>query len=99
MVLCDVYFKRFDLTKGLLFDTFSITVWYKLCHYGHSVLRVRFIFTTDEFVDRTRNFNSNASQLKPKIYEKNAPQARFFNDITCATGKTYQTNAPQARFF
>jgi len=25
-VLCDMYVKRFDLTKGLSFDTFSITV-------------------------------------------------------------------------
>jgi len=31
MVLCDLYLKRFDLTKGLLFTTFVITVWYKLC--------------------------------------------------------------------
>jgi len=37
MVLYDLYLKRFDLTKGLLFDTFVITVWYKLCHCDHSV--------------------------------------------------------------
>ena len=30
MVLCNLYLKRFDLTKGLLFKTFVITVWYKL---------------------------------------------------------------------
>ena len=40
MVLCDLYPKRFDLTKGLLFDTSSITVWYKLCRYDHSVLEL-----------------------------------------------------------
>jgi len=40
MVLCDLYLKRFDLTKGFLFDTFSITVWYKLCRYNHSVLEL-----------------------------------------------------------
>jgi len=28
MVLCDLYFK----TKGLLFDTFIFTVWYKLVY-------------------------------------------------------------------
>ena len=28
MVLCDLYLKRFDLTKGLLFETFVITVVY-----------------------------------------------------------------------
>jgi len=38
MVLCDLYLKRFDLTKDLLFDTFSITVWYKSSRYDHSVL-------------------------------------------------------------
>jgi len=30
MVLCDLYFK----TKGLLFDTFILTVWYKLVYDG-----------------------------------------------------------------
>jgi len=40
MVLCDLYLKRFDLTEGLLFDTFSITVWYKFCRYDHSVLKL-----------------------------------------------------------
>jgi len=40
MVLCDLYLKRFDLTKGLLLDTFLITVWYKLCRYDHSVLEL-----------------------------------------------------------
>jgi len=70
MVLCDLYLKRFDLTKGLLFDTFSVSVWYKLCHYDHSVLRVRIILTTNELVDRTRNFKSNASWFKQKNMKK-----------------------------
>ena len=35
MVLCDLYLKRFDFTKGLLFDTFCITVWYKVCRCDH----------------------------------------------------------------
>jgi len=78
MVLCDLYLKRFDLTKDLLFDTFSITVWYnlKLCHCDHSVLRVRINFTTNELVDRTRNFKSNASRFKQKKYGKKAPQKK-----------------------
>jgi len=38
MVLCGLYLKNFDLTKGLLFDTFIITVWYILCRGDHSVL-------------------------------------------------------------
>jgi len=41
MVLCDLYLKRFDLTKGLLFETFVITVWCKLCRSDHSVLEFK----------------------------------------------------------
>ena len=41
MVLCDLYLKRFDLTKGLLSKTFVITVWYKLCRCDHSVLNFK----------------------------------------------------------
>ena len=40
-VLCNLYFKRFDLTKGLLFKTCVITVWYKLCRCDHSVLEFK----------------------------------------------------------
>jgi len=29
--LCDLYLTKFDLTKGLLFDTFFITGFYKSC--------------------------------------------------------------------
>jgi len=35
---CDLYLKRFDLTKGLLFHTFLIIVWNILCRCDHSVL-------------------------------------------------------------
>jgi len=89
----------FDLTKGLLFDTFSVTVWYKLCHYDHSVLRVRIIFNTNELVDTTRNFKSNASQFKQKNYGKNAPQARFLMKQNAPQARLIKQNAPQARFF
>jgi len=41
MVLCDLYLNQFDLTKGLLFDTFVITVWYNLFRYDHSVLEFK----------------------------------------------------------
>jgi len=40
MVLCDLYLKRFDLTKGLLFATFLMTVWYKLWRCHDSVLEL-----------------------------------------------------------
>jgi len=49
---------------------------------------VGIIFTTNELVDRIRNFKSNTSLFKKKLYPKNAPQARFF----------MKQNAPQARF-
>jgi len=38
MMLCDLYLKRFDLTKDLLFETFLITVWYKLRRCDRSIL-------------------------------------------------------------
>jgi len=41
MVLCDLSLKMFDLTKGLLFDTFVLTVWYKLCRCENSVLEFK----------------------------------------------------------
>jgi len=40
MVLCDLYLKRFDLTKGFLFKTFLISVWYKVWRCDHSVLKL-----------------------------------------------------------
>ena len=40
MVLCDLYLKRFDLTKSLLFETFLLTVWYKLWRCDHPVLEL-----------------------------------------------------------
>jgi len=45
MVLCNLHLKRFDITNGLLFDTFSITVWYKFCRHDHSVLELEMIPT------------------------------------------------------
>ena len=64
-VLCDLYLKRVDLTKGLLFDTFSITVWYKFCRYDHSVLELEMIPTR---CCRSRNH-----------FQKIWPAAHFFH--------------------
>jgi len=55
MVLCELYLKRFDLTKDLLFKTFVITVWYKLCRCDHSVLEFKSFSLLIELVDRIRN--------------------------------------------
>jgi len=63
-VMCDLYLE----TQSLLFDTFIITVWYKLYRCDHSVLEL------DSF-SQLMNW-SNAPQLKKKNTEKNAPQAR-----------------------
>ena len=41
MVMCDLYLKRFDFIKGLLFGTFVITVWYKLSRCDHCVLEFK----------------------------------------------------------
>jgi len=53
MVLCDLYLQRLDLTKGLLFKTFVIDVWYKLCRCDPSGPEI--IFTINELVDRMRS--------------------------------------------
>jgi len=36
---------------------------------------------------------------KKIFYEKNAPQARYFNETKCAAGKTYQTKCAAGQFF
>jgi len=36
-VLCDLYLNRFDLTKGLLFETSEITI----CRCDYSVLKFK----------------------------------------------------------
>jgi len=38
LVLCDLYLMKFDLTKGLLFNTFFIAIFYELCRYDYWVL-------------------------------------------------------------
>jgi len=50
-------------------------------------------------VDRIRNFKSNASRFKKKVYDKNAPQARFFMEQNAPQARLMKPNAPQARFF
>ena len=55
MELCDLYLKRFDLTKVFVFKTFVITVCYKLCRCDMLSIGVQIIFTTNELVDRIKN--------------------------------------------
>jgi len=64
----------------LLFDTFIITVWYKLYYCDDSLsIGVRIIFTTNELVDRVRNFKSNAFRFKKFFMEKCAAD-QIFNE-------------------
>jgi len=55
--------------------------------------------TTNELVDITRNFKSNASRFKKILYEKNAPQATFLMKQNAPQARTIKYNAPQAIFF
>jgi len=50
-------------------------------------------------VDRIRNFKSNASLFEKILYEKNAPQARFFTKQNAPQARLIKYNAPQAGFF
>ena len=63
MMLCDLYLKRFDLTKGLLFETFLITVWYKLCRCDHSVLELEPFSPTMKWQTEYATWN----QMPPKM--------------------------------
>ena len=65
------------------------------------------IFTTNELVDRIRNFKSSASQFKKIFYAKYAPHARFLmkqiagktHQKKCPAGKTYQTKCAAGQIF
>jgi len=50
-------------------------------------------------VDRIRNSKSNATLFKKNLFEKNAPQARFFMKQNAPQARLIKLNAPQARFF
>jgi len=62
-------------------------------------IEVGIILTTNELVDRTKNFKTNASRFKQKKYETNAPQARFFMKQNAPQARLIKQNAPQARIF
>jgi len=75
MVLCDSYLNRFDLTKGLLFDTFVTTVWYKLCRCDHSVLEFKsFSLRMNWYTELKTSNEMHPRGIKKKIFnERNAP--------------------------
>jgi len=58
-------------------------------------IEIEIIFTTNELVDRTRNFKSNAS--RDAFDAKNVPQARFFMTQNALQARPIKQNAPQAR--
>jgi hypothetical protein len=95
LVLCDLYLKRFDLTKSLLFDTFFITDLAQFFLLWSLSIGVPIILTTNELVDRIEESKSKASKndweeyflkkmrRRPVFFmEKNAPQATFFDCIS-----------------
>jgi len=84
MKLCNLYLKRFDLTKGLSFDTFSSTVWYKLCRYDHSLLELESFSPPINWLIEQEASNQMHSGLSKQIVQ-------IFNKTKCAAGKTYQT--------
>jgi len=78
MVLYDLYLKRFDFDKGFVIWHFLNYCLVQIVLLWSFSIGVRLIFTTNKFVDRTKNLELNASQLKKIFNFKNAPQARFF---------------------
>ena len=98
--------------KLCLYVSFDFNVSYSSC-WGYSLINtlklnknlwslnigVGIFFTTNELVDRTRNFKSNASRFEQKNYEKNAPQARFLMEQNLPQAKLIKQNVPQARIF
>jgi len=77
MMLYDLYLKTFDLTKGLFWNFLNYCLVQTVSLWSLNI-GVGIIFTTNELLDRIRNFKSNASLFKKNMYEKNALQARFF---------------------
>ena len=70
MVLCDLYLMSFDLTEGLLFDTFSLTVWYKVCCHEHSVLELESFSPPMNWQTQQETSNEMHSSLSKKIMKK-----------------------------
>jgi len=77
MVLCDLYLKRFDLTKGLLFDTVSITVWYKLCRYYYSVLELESFSLPMNWYTQQETSNQMHPGLSKQIMKKMRRRPNF----------------------
>ena len=96
IVLRDLYLKRFDLTKGLLFKTFvnNFHNYYlvQIVSLWSLSIGVQTIFTSNKLVDRIKNLKWNASpnDLEEDFLWKECAAGQIFNEIKCAAGKTYQ---------
>jgi len=86
------------LTKGLLFDTFSITVWYKLCRYDHSVLELVSFSPPMNWSTEQETSNQMHPSLSKNIVKKSAAR-HFFYETKCAAGKIYQTKCAAGQNF
>jgi len=60
---------------------------------------VRIIFTTNELVDRMRNFKSNAFRFKRKIHKKKCSAGQIFCGQSAPQARLMKQNALEARFF
>ena len=106
-MLCDLYLKRFDLTKGLLFDTFFITVWYKLCRCTHTncVVVITEYWSSNHLHHKFINWKLNAPQndseedFLKKIFLGKCAAGQIFDEIKCTAGKTYQTKCAAGLIF
>jgi len=103
MVLCSLYLKRFDLTKGLLFDTFVVTVWYKLCRCDHTVLEFKSFSPLMKSWTEWKNSNEKyLRRIKKKISsfygKKHRIQGQIFMKQNAPQSRLIKQNAPQVGF-
>ena len=72
------------MTKGLLFNTFFMNIWYKLCHCDHSVIgrqNNKFEMKCIIVLSRWRCFTKKCA----------AGRGQIFYGRKCSAGKTHQT--------
>ena len=79
IVLCNLYLKSFDLTKGLLFENFRNYCLVQIVSWWSLSIGVQIIFTTNKWYTGLKTWNEMQPRLIVKriFYENNAPQARF----------------------
>jgi len=97
MVLCDLYLKRFDFTKSVLFDTFVNYCLVQIVSLRWLSIIVPIVFTTNKLIDRIKHFKRHASPND--FMKKMRRRPDCFHETKCAAGKTYQTKCAAGRIF